>query len=130
MFKAGSISVLVILQLMVPLIGSAGNDFLSLTAQNNQSFKTVNVSAQSCCKPDQLHDQKSVAHEDKKDSTKQDCCNDNCNMCSLGCCSGSAIGLLRYSMNIFTPSETSIIPLGTPPYKFVTHQGIFRPPRA
>jgi len=99
MFKAGIISVLVILQLMVPLIGSAGNDFLTLTAQNNQSFKTVNVSAQSCCKPDQLHDQ-------------------------------SAIGLLRYSMNIFTPSETSIIPLGIPPYKFVTRQGIFRPPRA
>jgi hypothetical protein len=130
MFKAGIISVLVILQLMVPLIGSACNDFLTITAQNNQSFKTVNVSAQSCCKPDQLHDQGFVAHADEEDSAKQDCCNDNCNMCSLGCCSGSAIGLLRYSMNIFTPSETSIIPLGTPPYKFVIHHGIFRPPRA
>ena len=128
-FQVGIITALVVLQLVVPLIGLACDNFLILAAQNNQSCMSVDASVQSCCNSDRLLEQGSAAHADEKNSPKQRSCNVNCNNCFLGCCGGTAIGVLPHGMSILASSETSIIPLGTPPHKSVTPRGIFRPPR-
>jgi hypothetical protein len=128
-FQVGIIIALVLLQLVVPLIGLACDDFLILAAQNNKSCKSMDASVQSCCNSDRLLKQGSATYADEKDATKQHNCNVNCNNCFFGCCGGTAIGVLPYGMSILASSETSIIPLGTPPHKAVTPRGIFRPPR-
>ena len=128
-FNGLILSILIFLQLTVPIISLACSDVFAITAKNNQNCGIAeNNAVQSCCTDGNLPVQRLHSQATKKPSATPPCCEESSNTCSLFCCS-TAFVLTSYLPETNFSTASSMLSLTSAFYTSLDLREVYRPPR-